>query len=53
MAINIKNTEKQIYETIKSSDPEIIDSINGTGKLEEEIEKKLTSIIQKFKEQNK
>ena len=51
--INIKNIEKQIYETIKSSDPEIIDSINGTGKLEEEIEKKLTSIIQKFKEQNK
>ena len=51
--INIKNIEKQIYETIKSSDPEIIDSINRTGKLEEEIEKKLTSIIQKFKEQNK
>ena len=38
---------------IKSSNPEIIDSINRTGKLEEEIEKKLTSIIQKFKEQNK
>ena len=51
--INIKNTEKQIYENIKSSNPEIIDSINGTGKLEEEIEKKLTSVIKKFKEQNK
>jgi len=50
---NIKNTEKQIYEIVKSSSPEIIDSINSTGKLEAEIEKKLTSIIQKFKEQKK
>jgi len=46
---NIKNTEKKIYEEIKSSNPEIIDSINNTGKLEEKIEKKLTSIIEKFK----
>jgi len=50
---NIKNTEKQIYEIVKSTSPEIIDSINSTGKLEAEIEKKLTSIIQKFKEQKK
>ena len=47
--INIKNIEKKIYEEIKSSNPEIIDSINNTGKLEEKIEKKLTSIIEKFK----
>ena len=47
--INIKNTEKKIYEEIKSSNPEIIDSIYNTGKLEEKIEKKLTSIIEKFK----
>ena len=46
---NIKNIEKKIYEKVKSSSPEIIDSINNTGKLEEEIEKKLTSIIEKFK----
>jgi len=46
---NIKNTEKKIYEEIKSSNPEIIDSINNTGKLEEKIEKKLTTIIEKFK----
>jgi len=32
----------------KSSNPEIIDSINNTGKLDEEIEKKLTSIIEQF-----
>jgi F-type H+-transporting ATPase subunit alpha len=46
---DIKNTEKLIYEEVKSSSPEIIDSINSTGKLEEEVEKKLIAIIQKFK----
>jgi len=51
--INIKNTEKKIYERVKSSNPEIIDSINNTGKLEEEIEKKLISVIEKFKKENK
>ena len=45
----IKNTEKEIYEEVKSKGPEIIDSINSTGKLEEEIEKKLTNIIQELK----
>ena len=45
----IKATEKQIYEEVKANGPEIIDSINNTGKLEEEIEKKLTLIIQNFK----
>jgi len=48
---NIKKTEKKIYETIKSSSPEIIDSINNTGKLDEKIEEKLTSAIKKIKEQ--
>ncbi len=51
--VNIKNTEKKIYERVKSSNPEIIDSINNTGKLEEEIEKKLISVIEKFKKENK
>ena len=50
---DIKNIEKQIYEEIKSSNPEIIDSINNTGKLDEEIEKKLISIIEKFGKKNK
>ena len=45
----IKNIEKQIYEEVKTKNPEIIDSINNTGKLEEGIEKKLISIIEKFK----
>jgi F-type H+-transporting ATPase subunit alpha len=45
----IKTIEKQIYEEVKTNDPEIIDSINNTGKLEEEVDKKLTSIIENFK----
>jgi len=44
----IKSFEKQVYEEIKFSNQEIIDSINNTGKLEEKIEKKLTSIIEQF-----
>ena len=44
----IKNTEKSIYETIQSSNPEIIDTINNTGKLDEKVEKKLISIMEKF-----
>jgi len=44
----IKSFEKQVYEEVKSSSPEIIDSINNTGKLDEEIEKKLISIIEQF-----
>ncbi len=50
---NIKNIEKQIYEQVKLSNPEIIESINSTGKLEEEMDKKLTSVIEKFKINNK
>jgi len=46
---NIKKIEKQIYDEIKSLNPEIIDTINNSGKLEEEVEKKLTSIIKQFK----
>jgi len=44
----IKNFERQMYEEVKSSNPEIIDSINNTGKLDEEIEKKLISTIEQF-----
>ena len=50
---DIKNIEKQIYEKIKSLSPEIIDSINNSGKLDEETEKKLISVIEKFKKENK
>ena len=46
---DIKNIEKQIYEQVKSSSPDIIDSINSTGKLEDEMDKKLTEVISKYK----
>ena len=48
----IKNLEKQIYEEVKSLNPEIIESINNTGELNEEIEKKLISIINQFQKKN-
>ena len=48
----IKDLEKQIYEKVKSSNPEIIDDINNTGKLDEKIEKKLTSIIEQFQKKS-
>jgi len=48
----IKSFERQVYEEVKSSNPEIIDSINDTGKLDEEIEKKLTSVIEQFQKKN-
>ena len=44
----IKSFEKQVYEEVKSSSPDIIDSINYTGKLDEEIDKILISIIELF-----
>ena len=49
----IENLEKEIYEEVKSLNPEIVDSINSTGKLEEEVEKKLISVIENFKKENK
>ena len=48
LVLKIKNIEKQVYEEVKSSNPDIIDSINNTGQLDEEIEKKLISIIEQF-----
>jgi len=44
----IKDLEKEIYEKVKTLNPEIIDNINNTGKLDEEIEKKLTSVIEQL-----
>jgi F-type H+-transporting ATPase subunit alpha len=49
---DIKSLEKQIYEKIKSSNPEIVENINDTGKLDEETEKKLASLIEEFKKKN-
>jgi F-type H+-transporting ATPase subunit alpha len=46
---DIKDLEQKIYEKVKSINPEIIENINNTGKFEEETEKKLASLIEKFK----
>ena len=45
----IKKFEKDVFEKIKSEKPEIIDSIQQSGKLEEEIEKILSQLIQDYK----
>ena len=48
----IQNIEKKIYEKVKSLSPEIIENINNTGKLDEETEKKLASLIEEFNKKN-
>ena len=49
----IKKFEKDIIEKIKSEKPEIVDSIEKTGKLEENTEKLLSLIIDEYKKGNK
>jgi F-type H+-transporting ATPase subunit alpha len=45
----IKKFENDIIEKIKSEKPEIIDSIQSTGKLEEDTEKSLVQLIENYK----
>ena len=49
----IKKFEKDIIEKIKSEKPEILDSIQSTGKLEEKTEKILQNIIEDHKKGKK
>ena len=49
----IKKFEQDVVEKIKSDKPEIIEAIQSTGKLEEETEKSLSQIIEKYKKENK
>ena len=49
----IKKFEKDIIEKIKSEKPEIIDSIQSSGKLEENTEKLLSQTIEEYKKGNK
>ena len=49
----IKIFEKDILKKIKAERPEIIESIQSSGKLEENIEKLLSEIIQDYKKGNK
>ena len=45
----IRDFEKDLYELIKSSHSDIIESINSSGELNDDISSKLTSIIEEFK----
>jgi F0F1-type ATP synthase, alpha subunit len=45
----IKKFEKDIIEKIKSEKPEIIDSIQNSGKIDEDTEKLLTQVIEEHK----
>ena len=49
----IKKFEKDIIEKVKSEKPEIIDSIQSSGKLEESTEKLLTQLIEEYKKNKK
>ena len=49
----IKKFEDDIIEKIKSEKPEIIDAIQTTGKLEEDMEKLLVQTIEKYKKDSK
>ena len=45
----IRDFEKDLYELIKSSHSDIIESINSSGDLNDDASSKLTSIIEEFK----
>jgi len=49
----IKKFEKDIIDKIKTDKPEIIESIQSSGKLEEDAEKNLIKIIEEYKNENK
>ena len=49
----IKKFENGIIEKIKSEKPEIIDAIQASGKLEDDIEKLLVHEIEEYKKANK
>ncbi len=50
---NIEDFENQLLEKCKSEKPEIIESISSTGKLDENIEKQLATLINELKEKFK
>tara|TARA_B100001057_G_scaffold458195_1_gene507216 strand:- start:823 stop:2349 length:1527 start_codon:yes stop_codon:yes gene_type:complete len=45
----IRDFEKDLYDLIKSSHSDLIESINSTGNLDDDVSAKLTSIIEEFK----
>ena len=50
---NIEDFENKLLEKCKSEKPEIIESISSSGKLDEDIEKNLSSLINDLKEKFK
>ena len=49
----IKEFEKDVIEQVKSQNPDVIDVIQSSGKLEDKTEKLLVQIIEKYKEGKK
>ena len=45
----IKKFEKDLLEKVESEQPDILENINSSGKLEEDVKKKLISIIEGLK----
>ena len=45
----IRDFERDLYDLIKSSHPDLIESINSSGNLDDDVSAKLTSIIEDFK----
>ena len=48
---NIKQFETKLLELIKENNNEIIDQLNSTGKLEDEMQKKISEIILEMKKE--
>ena len=48
----IRSFEKGLLDLVKTENPEIIESIQKTGKIEEDIDKLLTEVITNYKKTN-
>ena len=48
----IRSFEKGLLDLVKTENPEIIESIKKTGKIEEDIDKALTEVITNYKKTN-
>ena len=48
----IRSFEKGLLDLVKTENPEIIDSIQKSGKIEENIDKTLTEVITNYKKKN-
>ena len=52
MKLGVRSFEKGLIDLIKTENPEIIDSIQKSGKIEENIDKTLTEVITNYKKKN-